>query len=188
MYFVGSLSQIYRRLFSVGRGSVVEWFLSFPNKGCFLGSFRRYRLGSVYQQQKTVKPGPLNGWIKLDSDNFLQIEVIHQILWKERSQAGTSTMGLDSLCGWVLLLGSTFPGFPYFLIYQKNVFSSGVSKVILPQLIKQRWVRVRSSSRNQWRQSCWPSRGIRFPSRQSGEVSFPRDRCDEIFRLSAQRL
>jgi len=102
-----------------------------------------------YQQQKTVKPGPLNGWIKLDTEKFLQIEVIHQILWKERSQAGASTMVLDSLCG---------------------------------------WVRVRSSSKNQGRQSCCPSRGIRFPSRQSGEVSFLSDRCDEILRLSALRL
>jgi hypothetical protein len=75
--------------------------------------------------------------------------VIHQILWKERSQAGASTMVLDSLSG---------------------------------------WVRVRSSSKNQGRQSCCPSRGIRFPSRESGEVSFLSDRCDEILRLSALRL
>jgi len=149
MYFVGSFSQIHRRLYSVGRCSVVEWVLSVPSKVRFLDSFWRCRLGSFYQQQKTVKPGPLNGWIKLDSENFLQIEVIHQILWKERSQAGASTMVLDSLCG---------------------------------------WVRVRSSSKNQGRQSCCPSRGIRFPSRQSGVVSFLSDRCDEILRLSALRL
>jgi len=65
----------------------------------FLGSFWRYRLGSFYQQQITAKLGPLTGWLKLHSDNFRQIDVIHQILWKERSQAGASTMGLDSLCG-----------------------------------------------------------------------------------------
>jgi len=99
MYFVGSFSQIHRRLYSVGRCSVVERVLSVPSKVRFLCSFWRYRLGSFYQQQKTVKPGPLNGWIKPDSENFLQKEVIHQILWKERSQAGASTMGLDSLFG-----------------------------------------------------------------------------------------
>ena len=128
MYFLGSLSQIYRRLYSIGRGTVVEWVLSVPSKVRFLGSFWRYRLGSFYQQQKTVKPGPLNGWIKPDSENFLQKEVIHQILWKERSQAGASTMGLDSLCGWVPPLGSTFPGFPCFPIYQKMSFPQGFRK------------------------------------------------------------
>ena len=99
MYFLGSLSQIYRRLYSIGRGSVFEWVLSVRSKVRFPGSFWRYRLGSFYQQQITAKPGPLTGWLKLHSDNFRQIEVIHQILWKERSQAGASTMGLDSLCG-----------------------------------------------------------------------------------------
>jgi hypothetical protein len=39
MYFDGSFSQIYRRLYSVGRGSVVEWVLSVPSKVRFSGSF-----------------------------------------------------------------------------------------------------------------------------------------------------
>jgi hypothetical protein len=69
MYFVCLLSQIHRRLFSIGRGSVVEWVLSVPNKVRLLGSFLRYRLESFYQQQKTVKPGPstgtLCGWFLL---------------------------------------------------------------------------------------------------------------------------
>ena len=87
MYFVGSLSQIHTRLYSIGRGSVVDWFLFVPSKVRFLGSFWRHYWGSFYQQQKTVKPGPSTGWLKFDSDNFRQIEVIHQILWKGRFQA-----------------------------------------------------------------------------------------------------
>lgn len=122
MYLFGSLSQIHRRLYSIGRRSVVEWLLSVPSKVRFLGSFWRYRLGSFYQQQKTAKPGPSTGWLKVDSDNFHQIQVIHQILWKERFQAEASTMGLDSLRGWVHLFGSTFLGFPWFPIHQKINF------------------------------------------------------------------
>jgi len=152
-YFVCLLSQIHRRLYSIGRGSVVEWVLSVPSKVRLLGSFLRYRLGSFYQQQKTVKPGPSTG----------------------------------TLCGGFLLKVAHFLDSHVFS-FIKKCFSSGVSKVIFPQLFEQRWVQVRSLSINQGRQSCWPSRGIRFPSRQSGEVFFPSDRCDEILRLSSLRL
>jgi hypothetical protein len=55
MYFVGSFSQIHRRLYSVGRCSVVEWVLSVPSKVRFFGSFWRYRLGSFLSATKNGK-------------------------------------------------------------------------------------------------------------------------------------
>jgi hypothetical protein len=111
---------------SVAAASTNEFCL-FQATVRLLGSFWRYWLGSFYQQQKTVKPGPSTGWLKFDSDNFRQIEVIHQILWKGRFQAVASTMGLDSLCGWVPLLGSPFTGFLCFPTHLK---------IIIPQDFK----------------------------------------------------
>jgi hypothetical protein len=141
-----------------------------------------YRLGSVFEQTETVKVGPEAGRLKVDAKTLGQIEAIHRILRKERFQAGTAIIGVDSLCGWVYLSGGKSPGVPWFFIDQKSYLSE-VLKVIPPQLLEQSWVWVRSSSKLKDIQSWWPSRGIGFPSRQAGEVSFLTDRGDEILRL-----
>ena len=60
-------------------------------------------------------------------------------------------------------------------------------KVIPPQLLAQCWVWVRSPSKLQDVESWRPSRGIRFPNRQSGKASFPCDRGDESLRFFATR-
>jgi hypothetical protein len=140
-----------------------------------------YRLGSVFEQTETVKVGPEAGRLKVDPKTFGQIEAIHHILGKEGFQAGTPIIGVDSLCGWVYLSGGTSPGVPWFFIDQK-AYVSEVLKVIPPQILKESWVWVRSSSKIQEIQSWWPSGGIRFPSRQAGEISFTSERGDEILR------
>jgi hypothetical protein len=143
-----------------------------------------YRVGSVFEQTETVKVGPEAGQLKVDPKTFSQIEAIHRILRKEGFRAGTPIIGVDSLCGWVYLSGGTSPGVPWFFFDQK-AYVSEVLNVIPPQLLEQSWVWVRSSSKIQEMQSWWPSRGIHFPSRQAGEVSFPSDRGNEIIRLFA---
>jgi hypothetical protein len=143
-----------------------------------------YRVGSVFEQTETVKVGPEAGQLKVDPKTFSQIEAIHRILRKEGFRAGTPIIGVDSLCGWVYLSGGTSPGVPWFFFDQK-AYVSEVLNVIPPQLLEQSWVWVRSSSKIQEMQSWWPSRGIHFPSRQAGEVSFPSDRGNEILRLFA---
>ena len=141
-----------------------------------------YRLGSVFEQTETVKVGPEAGRLKVDPKTFGQIEAIHHILSKEGFHSGTPIIGVDSLCGWVYLTGGTSPGVPWFFIDQK-AYVSEVLKVIPPQLLEESWVWVRSSSKIQEIQSWWPSRGIRFPRRQAGEISFSSDRGDEVLRL-----
>ena len=141
-----------------------------------------YRLGSVFEQTETVKVGPEAGRLKVDPKTFGQIEAIHHILGKEGFHSGTPIIGVDSLCGWVYLTGGTSPGVPWFFIDQK-AYVSEVLKVIPPQLLEESWVWVRSSSKIQEIQSWWPSRGIRFPRRQAGEISFSSDRGAEVLRL-----
>jgi hypothetical protein len=143
-----------------------------------------YRVESVFEQTETVKVGPEAGQLKVDPKTFSQIEAIHRILRKEGFRAGTPIIGVDSLCGWVYLSGGTSPGVPWFFFDQK-AYVSEVLNVIPPQLLEQSWVWVRSSSKIQEMQSWWPSRGIHFPSRQAGEVSFPSDRGNETIRLFA---
>lgn len=145
-----------------------------------------YRLGSVFEQTETLKVGPEAGRLKVDPKTFGQIEAIHHILHKEGFQAGTPIIGVDSLCGWVYLSGGKSPGVPWFFIDQK-AYVSEVLKVIPPQLLKESWVWIRSSSKLQEIQSCWPSRGIRSPDRQAGKVSLTSDRGDESLRLLAPR-
>ena len=187
MHFSGLLLQIYRLLYSIGRGSGVDWALSFPSKVCFLVSLLRYWWGSFYQRQKTVKLGPSTGWLKVDSDTFGQIEVIHQILRKERF-----FLGGCQLSDWIAsAVGFIFP-VAYFrdshgFSFIRKCFFPQAFTVILPQLLEQRWVWVCSSSKNHEMHSWWPSRGIRFPSGQSGEVFSPSDRSDEILRPFALR-
>ena len=145
-----------------------------------------YRWGSVFEQTETLKVGPEAGRLKVDPKTFGQIEAIHHILHKEGFQAGTPIIGVDSFCGWVYLSGGKSPGVPWFFIDQK-AYVSEVLKVIPPQLLEESWVWVRSSSKIQEIQSWWPSRGIRSPRRQAGEISFSSDRGDEILRLFSPR-
>jgi hypothetical protein len=145
-----------------------------------------YRLGSVFEQTETLKVGPEAGGLKVDPITFRQIESIHTILGKKEFREGTPVIGVDSLCGWVYLAGGKSPGVPWFFMDQKTYLSE-VLKVIPPELLGQSWVWIRSSSKLQEIQSWWPSRGIRFPNRQTGKVSFLRDRGDESLRLYAPR-
>jgi len=145
-----------------------------------------YRLGSVFYQTETVHVGPEAGRLKVDAITFRQIESIHTVLHQEGYQARTPIIGVDSLCGWVYLSGGMSPGVPWFFINQK-AYLSEVLKVVPPQLLEQSWVWIRSSSKIQDIESWWPSRGIRFPSREVGKVSFPSDRGDETLLLFAPR-
>jgi hypothetical protein len=143
-----------------------------------------YRVGSVFEQTETVKVGPEAGRIKVDAKTFSQIEAIHRILRKEGFRAGTPIIGVDSLCGWVYLVGATSPGVPWFFADQKTYISE-VLKAIPAEFLSQSWVWMRSSSKLQDIQSWWPSLGARLPDRQAGKVSLTTDRGDERLRLFA---
>jgi hypothetical protein len=145
-----------------------------------------YRVGSVFDQTETVKVGPEAGRLKVDAKTFSQIEAIDRILRREGFRAGTPIIGVDSLCGWVYLSGGKSPGVPWFFMDQKTYLSE-VLKVIPAEFLGQSWVWIRSSSKLQDIQSWWPSRGIRFPDLQAGEVAFSSDRGDESLRLFVPR-
>ena len=143
-----------------------------------------YRVGSVFEQTETVKVGPEAGRIKVDAKTFSQIEAIHRILRKEGFRAGTPIIGVDSLCGWVYLVGATSPGVPWFFADQKTYISE-VLKAIPVEFLSQSWVWMRSSSKLQDIQSWWPSLGARLPDREAGKVPLAVDRGDESLRLFA---
>ena len=145
-----------------------------------------YRVGSVFDQTETVKIGPEAGRLQVDPKTFRQIEEIHGTLCQEGFQAGTPVIGVDSLCGWVYLSGGMSPGVPWFFMDEK-AYLSGVLKIIPAGFLGQSWIWIRSSSKLQDIQSWWPSRGIRFPDRQAGEVSLTSDRGEESLRLLAPR-
>ena len=143
-----------------------------------------YRVGSVFEQTETVKVGPEAGRIKVDAKTFSQIEAIDRILRKEGFRTGTPIIGVDSLCGWVYLVGATSPGVPWFFADQKTYISEAL-KSIPAEYLGQSWVWIRSSSKLQDIQSWWPSFGARLPDREAGKVSLTTDRGDESLRLFA---
>jgi hypothetical protein len=145
---------------------------------------KMYRVGSVFEQTETVKVGPEAGRIKVDAKTFSQIEAIHRILRKEGFRAGTPIIGVDSLCGWVYLVGATSPGVPWFFMDQETYLSEAL-KSIPAEFLGQSWVWTRSSSKLQDIQSWWPSLGARLPDREVGKVSLTVDRGDESLRLFA---
>jgi hypothetical protein len=141
-----------------------------------------YRLGSVLEQNENLGVGPEAGRLQVDRNTRLQVETIYEIIRRSGFRPGTPVVGVDSLCGWVYLVGATSPGVPWVFMDQKTYLSE-VLKIIPAKLLGQSWVWIRSSSKLQEIQSWWPSRGIRFPKRQAGEISFSSDRGDEVLRL-----
>ena len=57
----------------------------------------------------------------------------------------------------------------------KNIYPSGFSKVILPQLFEQRWVRVRSSSKIRGGNHAGPPSGSASPAGNLVKFSFRAD-------------
>jgi hypothetical protein len=145
-----------------------------------------YRLGSVLEQNENLGVGPEAGRLQVDRNTRLQVETIYEIIRRSGFRPGTPVVGVDSLCGWVYLVGATSPGVPWVFMDQKTYLSE-VLKIIPAKLLGQSWVWIRSSSKLQEIQSWWPSRGIRSPDRQAGKVSLTSDRGDEIVLLLAPR-
>ena len=143
-----------------------------------------YRLGSVLEQNENLGVGPEAGRLQVDRNTRLQVETIYEIIQRSGFRPGTPVVGVDSLCGWVYLVGATSPGVPWFFADQKTYISE-VLKAIPAEFLGQSWVWMRSSSKLQDIQSWWPSLGARLPDRQAGKVSLTVDRGDEILQLFA---
>ena len=143
-----------------------------------------YRLGSVLEQNENLGVGPEAGRLQVDRNTRLQVETIYEIIQRSGFRPGTPVVGVDSLCGWVYLVGATSPGVPWFFADQKTYISE-VLKAIPAEFLGQSWVWMRSSSKLQDIQSWWPSLGARLPDRQAGKVSLTVDRGDESLQLFA---
>ena len=143
-----------------------------------------YRLGSVLEQNENLGVGPEAGRLQVDRNTRLQVETIYEIIQRSGFRPGTPVVGVDSLCGWVYLVGATSPGVPWFFADQKTYISE-VLKAIPAEFLSQSWVWMRSSSKLQDIQSWWPSLGARLPDRQAGKVSLTVDRGDESLQLFA---
>jgi hypothetical protein len=146
-----------------------------------------YRLGSVFDQTELLTIGPEAGRLHVDAGTLVQVNAIHKVLESNQIPARMPVVGVDSLCGWVYLVGARSPGVPWFFRDQAEYLKQ-VLMEINPRTLKTSWVWLRSSSQIQDPARWWPSDRVPPPSRKAGEIPLHTDRGHEIlFMFSPDR-
>ena len=145
-----------------------------------------YRLGSVLEQNEYLRVGPEAGRLRVDCNTRLQVGTIYEILQRRGFRPKTPVVGVDSLCGWVYLVGSTSPGIPWFQRDQAEYGRQVLARCDV-RVLRSSWMWIRSSSKMKDPKRWWPPQ-IPAPSwREAGQVALATDRGAEKLILLCQK-
>jgi hypothetical protein len=145
-----------------------------------------YRVGSVLDQTELLAMRPEAGCLRVDRGTLAQVESIQRILASEGFRPGTPVVGIDSLCGWVYLVGGSSPGVPWFFRNQTQYLKEVLAKLD-PRTLGKCWVWIRSSSQIVEPAGWWPKTDTPFPGQAAGPIPLQTDRGSETLTLFVPR-
>lgn len=122
-----------------------------------------YRVGSVMRQTVPLAVGPETGKLRIDSATARQIQELSKTMEGLGFRVGNPVVGVDSLCGWVYLIGGKSPGVPWFFAGQKS-YLENVLKKLSKEILDETWVLTRSGSSIKNLKSWWHRADVQPPA------------------------